>query len=230
MRKENQFETLYEDGHIIVCIKPAGVPVETRKTGTPDMLSLLRNYFSPSKAPHLSIIHRLDQPVEGLLVFAKTLTAARALNRQLQEDGFGKEYLAVTCGFLPHSSGKLTDYLVKDGRNNLSQVCPENKPLAKYAELSYQVTAKDREANLSLVHVTLKTGRHHQIRVQLAHAGAPLWGDSKYNPEFVHAPGYHPIALCAFRLRFLHPVSRKPLEFEIIPHGPGFTHFMETLS
>lgn len=211
-------DILYEDEYILVCDKPAGVPVQTRSFGTPDMESMLKNHLSRSsggKAPYLAVIHRLDQPVHGLLVFAKTTDAAKKLNKQLQEDSFGKYYQAVVCGALPSDSGTLTNYLVKDGRTNTSRICGKDTSGAKFAELSYKVLRTSSEKNLSAVQIHLKTGRHHQIRVQMAGAGAPLWGDNKYNPEFVQKKGYFPIALCAYRLEFKHPISGKKMEFEL---------------
>lgn len=212
---------LYEDKDIIVCDKPAGIPVQTRRFGQLDMESILKNHLASSggsKPPYLAVIHRLDQPVSGLMVFAKNPKAAAALNRQLIGNYFCKDYRAVCCGTLPSPSGTLIDYLVKDGRSNTSRVCSKDTPQARRAELSYETvaTAKDADGNtLTTVHVHLKTGRHHQIRVQMAHAGAPLWGDNKYNPEFIQKPGYEPISLRAFHLSFLHPETGKPMNFTL---------------
>ena len=185
-------EILYEDDQILVCHKPAGVPVQTKKIGTQDMESILKNYLfihsshhAGHKPPYLAVIHRLDQPVSGILVFARTPAAAKNLNQQLQNDQFEKYYQAVVCGVLP-DSGTLTDYLVKDGRTNTSRTCSKNTPGAKKAVLSYEILETSEVTGLSVVQIHLGTGRHHQIRVQMAGAGAPLWGDNKYNPEFVY--------------------------------------------
>lgn len=213
---------LYEDSHIIVCVKPAGVPVQTKKLGTRDMENILKNHLAHNpenrnnrsiRSPYLAVIHRLDQPVSGILVFAKTPAAAKALNRQLQKNDFTKEYQAVVSGHPKHSEGTLTDYLLKDGRTNTSRVCRENTPDAKYAELSYRVSRTVDFPPLSVLNIRLKTGRHHQIRVQMANAGTPLWGDNKYNPEFTSGRGYHPIALCANHLCFHHPDTHREMEF-----------------
>ena len=233
-RQENnllmkKLDILYEDEYILVCVKPSGVPVQSRSAATPDMESLLKNHLTPAVcsgasgtsriskkgAPYLAVIHRLDQPVKGILVFAKTPETAANLNRQLQENKFGKFYQAVICGVLPSDRGTLTDYLVKDGRTNTSRICSQDTPGAKFAELSYSVLNTFPKTGLSVVKIHLKTGRHHQIRVQMAGAGAPLWGDTKYNPEFTQKKGYTPIALCAFRLQFCHPATGKNMEFEI---------------
>lgn len=211
-------DILYEDDSILVCIKPSGVPVQTRSAATPDMESLLKNHLaksSPKKAPYLAVIHRLDQPVKGIMVFAKTPYAAKKLNRQLQDNKFGKFYQAVVCGCLPAAQGTLTDYLVKDGRTNLSRICSKDTPGAKLAELSYSTIKTSPSSGLSVVKIHLKTGRHHQIRVQMAGAGAPLWGDSKYNPQVTPEMKYAPVALCAYRLQFCHPKTGKNMEFEL---------------
>ena len=139
-------EIIYEDKDIIVCHKPAGVPTQSSRIGTKDMVSILKNHLikntakkTSSREPYLAVIHRLDQPVEGLLVFAKTPAAAKELSRQLTTSGFGKYYRAQALGIFEHSEGTLEDYLVKDGRANTSRVCEENVPDAKYARLHYKV-------------------------------------------------------------------------------------------
>lgn len=214
----NNINILFEDKHILVCVKPAGVPVQTKSFGTQDMESILKNYLvasAPGKPPYLAVIHRLDQPVSGILVFGKTKEAAAKLNAQMQKDGFSKYYQAVLCGMLTPDNGILTNYLVKDGRTNTSRICEKSTKDTKYAELSYETIAVSEEKSLSVVKIKLKTGRHHQIRVQMAGAGAPLWGDNKYNPEYINKCGYFPIALCAYRLELSHPITGKPLVFEI---------------
>ncbi len=219
-------EILFEDPHLLVCIKPAGIPVQTRNPGTPDMESILKNHLRESlpsqKELYLAVVHRLDQPVEGILVFAKTRPAAAGLSRQIQSESFGKYYQAVVCGKLPALSGTLTDYLVKDGRTNTSRICTKDTPGAKYAALSYEVLKFQEQPLLSLVDIRLKTGRHHQIRVQMANAGAPLWGDNRYHPEFVSKRGYFPIALCAYKVSFCHPKTGKTLVFQTACHWPQF--------
>lgn len=213
---------LYEDKDIIVCDKPAGIPVQTRKLRQADMESILKNHLastsSGSRAPYLAVIHRLDQPVSGLMVFAKNPKSAAELSRQLTGSGFCKDYHAVCCGTLPNSVGTLVDYLVKDGKTNTSRVCSKDTPQAKRAELSYEVIDTQHMENgdtLTTVTVHLKTGRHHQIRVQMAHAGAPLWGDNKYNPQFVQTRGYTPISLRAYHLSFRHPATGKQMNFTL---------------
>ena len=219
-------EILFEDAHLVVCKKPAGMPVQTKNIASPDLESALKNHLKASSPSsnniYLAVIHRLDQPVEGVLVFAKTPFAAAGLNRQMQSGSFGKYYQAVVCGKLPAASGTLTDYLVKDGRTNTSRICTKNTRGAKSAILSYEVMESFEDISLSLVNIRLLTGRHHQIRVQMAHAGAPLWGDNRYNPEFVSKQGYFPIALCAYRIEFSHPVTGKSMDFQTACHWPQF--------
>ena len=215
---------LYEDEHIIVCYKPAGIPTQTKKLGEQDMVSLLKNYL---KGGYVAVIHRLDQPVEGLLVFAKTPFAAKELNKGLQGAGFGKHYKAVLWGMPEQKKAVLEDYLVKDGRTNTSRVCEPSEKDAKKAVLSYEVitTGKDDGKDISLVKVKLDTGRHHQIRVQMANMGCPIWGDAKYNTAMVQDRRFRHIALCAYRLEFVHPKTKKKMEFEIEPKGEGFLQF-----
>ena len=140
---EIQSYILYEDRDLIVCRKPAGVPVQTKQIQTKDMVSLLKNYRYQQEGgkgePYLGVIHRLDQPVEGIVVFAKTPQAAKELNRQLQAGGFGKYYQAVLCKVPEKAQGQLTDYLVKDGRTNLSKICIKSDAGAKEARLSYKI-------------------------------------------------------------------------------------------
>ena len=234
---------IYEDKQIIVCRKPAGIPVQSSRVSTPDMVSILKNHLvqerasksrKPSctgKPPYLAVIHRLDQPVEGLLVFAKTPAAARELNRQLTSSGFGKYYLAVVRGIPSPSSGfgkyylavvrgipspseaDLMDYLVKDGRSNTSRVCTAETPGARPARLHYRLaeTYGEGSGTSSLLEIQLDTGRHHQIRVQMANLGCPLVGDRKYGER----ENSGPLMLCACRLVFRHPGDQREMSFEL---------------
>lgn len=215
---------LYEDREIIVCRKPAGVPVQTKQMQTKDMVSLLKNYrFQQEKSgrePYIGVIHRLDQPVEGILVFAKTPQAAKELNRQLQTGAFGKHYQAVLCGIPEHEQGNLMNYLVKDGRTNLSKICKKTEAGAKEARLSYEILKKAE--GKALAKIQLDTGRHHQIRVQMSGIGCPILGDVKYGGE-ERKRGQ--IALCAYCLEFLHPKTKKPMQFELQPAAEGFEAF-----
>lgn len=223
-------DIIYEDEHILVCYKPAGVPTQTSKLGEQDMVSLLKNYLykkqtnAQKQEPYVAVIHRLDQPVEGLLVFAKTPFAAKELSKGLQGAGFGKYYKAVLWGVPTQKKATLEDYLVKDGRTNTSRVCSPSEKDAKKAVLSYEVlaTGKEEDRDISLVQVKLGTGRHHQIRVQMANMGCAIWGDAKYNTASVQDRRFRQIALCAYKLEFVHPKTKKNMTFEITPKGEGF--------
>lgn len=217
-------DIIYEDKDIIVCYKTAGVPVQSNRIGEQDMGSLLKNYLAAKgEQPYIGFVHRLDQPVEGVMVFAKTKEAAAALSKQMRERGFGKYYYAVVLGVPKAQKGTLTDYLLRDGRSNTSTVTAEDTPGAKRAVLHYEVAAVRETPKRSLMRVRLETGRHHQIRVQLSHAGYPLVGDRKYNQTGEVMRGN--IALCSYRIEFSHPVSGERFTFEIVPRGYGFTDF-----
>jgi len=213
---------LHEDEHVIVCYKPAGIATQTAKMGAQDMESLLKNYLykKEKKMPYLAVIHRLDQPVEGVLVFAKTPFAAKELNKGMQGAGFGKFYKAILCGSPKEQKATLTDYLVKDGKTNTSRVGKKEEAEAKKAVLSYEVLKRGEDK--TLVQVKLETGRHHQIRVQMAHMGCPIWGDTKYNSSESVDKSWKNIALCAYHLEFIHPKTKKKMVFEIEPEGEGF--------
>ena len=182
----NGVRILYEDHDILVCVKPAGTACETKNIRQPDMVSLLRNYRSwKGEDTYIGLVHRLDQPVEGILVFGKHTKAAAALSGQLRQGGCSKVYLAVTLGRMPAAAGRLENYLVRDGRTNTSFVSAAADPKAKKAVLDYRVlrTYDAQEPVRNLVRIELVTGRHHQIRVQMAHLGTPLEGDVKYGAD-----------------------------------------------
>lgn len=241
-------EIIYEDKELVVCHKMPGIPVQTAKIGKPDMVSLLRNYFAArgEENTQIFVIHRLDQPVEGVMVFARNKQAAAELSRQSRERDMDKCYLALVEGVFEESSGMLDDYLLHDKKANNSRVVPRGTQGAKRAVLRYEVeqVRKAEEMNhanqperhpeilagegsgVSLVRVQLETGRHHQIRVQMANAGHPLVGDKKYNPNC--AAGYLPVGLCAVRIAFLHPVTGKAMEFTVEPKGAIYEQYFTT--
>lgn len=212
-------QIIYEDEAIVVCHKLSGITVQTPKAGQQDMVSLLRNYYTRKKENNqIFVVHRLDQPVEGVMVFARTKEAAAKLSRQVQERQMDKKYLAVVQGIWEEKSGVLENYLLRDGRTNTSKVVPKGTTGAKMARLSYEVEQEiDGD---SLVRIQLETGRHHQIRVQMAYAGHPLEGDKKYNPNC--PSGYQPIGLCSVSTAFVHPTTGKRMEYTVKPQGSVF--------
>lgn len=219
-------QILFEDNHIIVCHKPAGLPTQSARIGTPDMVSILKTHVYKNSIvkgePYIAVIHRLDQPVEGILVFAKTPFAAKELTKQLQTNGFGKHYQALVCGIPPHNSGTLEDYVVKDAKTNTSRVCTKETPDSKKATLHY-VTLHSFTSNphlpepTTLLQIHLETGRHHQIRVQLAHIGCPICGDTKYNTSHAMNKNWKQLCLYAYKLEFSHPKTKKPMVFQFDP-------------
>ena len=193
-------------------------------------MSELKNYLSAGKPPYLGVIHRLDQPVEGVLVFAKTPKSAASLTVQLKNGDFCKEYLAVVCGQPPETEGTLVDYLVKE-QACAKVVDPAARPDAKRAVLHYSVQDRRQEdgRELSLLRVVIETGRFHQIRAQLSHAGLPILGDSRYGgPEdvlFARGLGVKDVALCAVKLSFADPASGKTLNYSVQPQNSAFALF-----
>lgn len=218
-----EIDILYEDHQLMVCRKPAGVPVQSAKIGAKDMVSVLRNYRKEKENnPYIALVHRLDQPVQGVIVFAKTKEAAAHLSRQMTDGRMKKQYLAVVCGKPEQKEARLVDYLLKDGRTNTSSIVREGTKGAKRAELVYRVRKEASE--YTLVEIDLLTGRHHQIRVQMAGAGMPVAGDRKYNSGG-GAKAAETVALAAFRLGFSHPVTSKNMCFEAEPEGALFDLF-----
>lgn len=209
---------LYEDKDIIVCQKPPGYPVQNKRIGSMDMESALKNYLvRKGERPYLAVIHRLDQPVQGVLVFAKNKESANELSRQIQQGKMEKVYLAYVEGKPEKKEACLENEMEKDSRANTSRVVEKKTNNSKKAVLRYKVLKEQEEGALLEIH--LQTGRHHQIRVQLAYAGMPIWGDAKYNPESAKKGEWKEIALCAYRLSFFHPITKKKMEFKAMPVG-----------
>lgn len=209
-----KLEIIYEDNSLIVLKKPYGIPSQPDKTGDESILDEI-----VKKTSYDGVIHRLDRPVGGIMVFAKNKEMAAVLSKQVQEKLFNKTYLAVLCGEITEK-GILKDYLIKNQRLNLSRVVNKNDKGSKLAELNYKILDiinNDEYGCLSLAEIDLVTGRHHQIRVQFSNAGVPLWGDKKYNKDFIRGKGYCNIALWAYKLSFNHPDTGKRLEFKLNP-------------
>lgn len=207
---------VYEDNHVIVAVKPPNMLSQADKTGDTDMLSELKEYVrvkyhKPGRV-YLGLVHRMDRPVGGLMVFARTSKAATRLSAQVATHEMGREYLCVVTGPV-EDEFTLTDYLVKDERLNLVEVCEADVKGAKEAILHGQCVA--RREGTALCTIQLETGRNHQIRVQMAHAGAPLWGDNRYGHGI---PGQQ-IALWGYKLTFTHPITKEVMTFYDVPYG-----------
>ncbi len=200
---------LYEDNHLLAVEKPVNIPTQSDRTGDPDLLSLLKadlkqRYQKPGNV-YLGLIHRLDRPVGGAIVFAKTSKAASRVSDQVRSRQIEKGYLAVCHGIPDPAAGQLKHFLIKDSLKNQVSVVDASIPGVKPAELDYRLLAE--EAGFGLLEIALKTGRSHQIRVQLAAIGHPLFGDQKYGAT-VNRPGQQ-LALWSRRLAFIHPVSKE---------------------
>ncbi|MCH5250270.1 MAG: RluA family pseudouridine synthase [Lachnospiraceae bacterium] len=247
----NKEQILYEDKDIIVCHKPAGIATQTAKIGQRDMVSEVSNYLGTP----VKLVHRLDQPVEGILVFAKSQKAAGELGRQITSNQMEKYYYAVVAlnsGFkvpvldetdsvqdkaekteFAETRNEITliDYLHKDNKTNISSVVSADKNGAKRAELQYTIFSQIpvKGLNIALVRIKLLTGRHHQIRVQMSHAGMPLLGDYKYADEktknLSEQLGQKNVALCAYKLAFSHPITGKRMSFQREPESAIFQNF-----
>jgi 23S rRNA pseudouridine1911/1915/1917 synthase len=218
---------LYEDNHIIVVEKPVNIPSQGDKTNDEDMLTIIKKYikekYNKPGDVYLGLIHRLDRPVGGVMVFAKTSKAAARLSEQVRNKDFEKIYLVVADGKFEQEQGVLEDYLLKNEKTNLSKVVEENVKNSKYAKLEYEVLKYSEEINLSVVKVKLHTGRHHQIRVQLSSRGHSIYGDQKYGTR---GRGKQ-IALFAYSLSILHPVTKERMTFTALPEKNGTWKILE---
>lgn len=216
-----KLKIIFEDNHIIVVEKKPNIPSQADKTEDEDMLTIIKEYlkekYNKPGNVYLGLVHRLDRPVGGVMVFAKTSKAASRLSNQVREKIFRKKYLAVVDGKFENEKGILKDYLYKDERNNMSKVVSETKKNAKLAELDYEVLAYNEVKNLSLIKVNLHTGRHHQIRVQLSHAGHSIFGDQKYGNRGTGKQ----IALWAYELTIEHPITKELMTFKQLPESNG---------
>lgn len=221
MEKLPKINIIYEDNHLLVVEKPVNIPVQEDKSKDTDMITILKKYRieheNKKGDAFIGLVHRLDRPVGGIMVFAKTSKAASRLSEEIRNNSFHKTYLAVVHNKLP-KTGTLEDYLIKDKTNNISKIT--NKENGKYSALEYKVlNTKD---NLSLVEINLITGRSHQIRLQFSSRGNPLVGDSKYgnNPNNIN------IALFAKSITFKHPTTKETLTFSLnLPNRYPFNIF-----
>lgn len=259
----NSVDYIYEDKDLLVCHKPAGMATEGAKINTIDVVSYARNYLkrkarangrAESKQVYLATVHRLDQPVEGVLVLAKTKKAAGSITSQIKERTTEKYYYALCYGTFEEKKGHLTNYVIKRMDNYLAMVLTDKERNScdakmgkvtlesgetvgiisgepKKAELEYEVVAED--AGKSLLRIKLLTGRFHQIRVQLAYAGHPILGENKYGSKesiaFSQECGIKDMCLVSYKFVLDHPSSGKRMGFEIEPQNEAIQKMLKTL-
>ena len=207
---------LYEDNHIIVVEKPVNIPSQADKTGDIDMLTIIKQYikekYQKPGEVYLGLVHRLDRPTGGVMVFAKTSKAASRLSEQVRDKQIHKKYLCIVDGKMENPNGTMKDYLVKNEKTNTSKVVSKDVKNAKEAILDYEVIKYDEETNLSVVKVNLHTGRHHQIRVQFSLFGHPLVGDLLYGNG-----KKHDLMLCCHKIIIKHPITNEEMTFKTMP-------------
>ena len=207
---------LHEDNHIIVVLKPQNIPTCEDSSGDKDLLNMIKDYikvtYNKPGNVYLGLVHRLDRPTGGVMVFAKSSKAAARLSEQIKDGDFEKRYFTVLCGPPKEEKATLTHYMKKNAVNNMVYVCPPTVDGAKFAELEYQVL--DSKDDISLVDVRLHTGRSHQISVLMNAIGCPVYGDMRYGGE-KEKKGY--LALWSYYLSFTHPVSKERMVFRVQP-------------
>ena len=215
MQKEGLI-VLYEDNHVIVVLTPQNVPSCEDETKDKDMLTVIKEHIKERENKqgnvYVGLIHRLDRPTGGVMVYAKSSKAAARLSEQMKTGDFEKKYAAVLTGTPREKDATLTNYLKKNPINNMVYVCPQGTEGAKFAELEYNIL--EEKNGLSLALVKLHTGRSHQIRVQMANIGTPVYGDMRYGGEKAKKGK---LALWAVSLSFTHPVSKERMCFKIQP-------------
>ena len=212
----NDLKILFEDNHLLVVVKPMNVPVQADNSGDPDMVNMLKSYLiktydKPGDA-YLGLVHRLDRPTGGVMVFAKTSKCAERLCMAIRNGDLDKKYLAIVEGTPRYKSDKVYCYLKKFPESNMVKIVPALTEGSKYAELDYKVLAEKN--GRSLVSVKLITGRGHQIRVQMAGIGNPIVGDKRYGND---KNSRYPLCLWATELHFSHPISGEMLTFRVYP-------------
>lgn len=218
--KEKGWKLLFEDNEILVVCKEPGMATQSGNLRTQDLVSRLRNYRSgKGENPEIYLIHRLDQPVGGILVFGKTKKAAADLSMQIQKNRMEKYYRAVVQGKTKELD-HLENYLIQDKKQNRAVIAEPGNKGGKKAVLDY-ITCAEKN-NRSLVEIKLETGRFHQIRVQMANCGHPICGDSKYNENAKEEKGFP--ALFAWKLQFKHPVTGKTMVFQ---ENPNYGYFLD---
>lgn len=213
-----QVKIIYEDNHLLVVEKPVNIPMQEDQSKDEDLLSLCKKYikekYQKPGEVYLGLVHRLDRPVGGVCVFARTSKAASRLSKQIQDKTFHKEYVAIVEDNKLKDKDSFEDYLLKDTKNNMVRVDPKGK----IAKLNYEVLL--RKDNYALVKINLLTGRSHQIRVQFSSRNHALWGDQRYNPKAVVG---QQIALWSHKIEFEHPTTKEKLTFISEPsHFPFY--------
>ena len=230
------FAILHEDNHLLVVVKPPGMPTQRDASGDADLLTMLKAYvrekYHKPGAVYMGLVQRLDRPVGGVMVVARTSKAAARLSALVRERKLDKRYLAVARGEVPGPL-ELTDWLRKDERDGMVSVAPEGAPGAKLARLYSApiATARDEAGEAySLLDIRLITGRAHQIRVQHANAGYPLVGDRRYGAEAgLTGARANEIALWAAGIRFAHPTTREIMYFFAPPETRGHWRKFESV-
>lgn len=212
--KMNKLNVLYEDNHIIVVEKEPNMLSQSDITGDMDLLTIIKEYiktkYNKPGNVYIGLVHRLDRPVGGIMVFARTSKAAKRLNEQIRKHEFNKTYVAILDGLLDKKKGKLINYLYKDEKLKKSFVTDKNDKNAKLSELNYEVIGYYKDK--TIVKINLITGRHHQIRVQFSNIGYPLCGDQLYGIK-----NKKQIKLFAYKLEFIHPTLKKKMTFKMLP-------------
>ena len=226
-----KLQILYEDNHCIVVDKPNNLPVQADSSGDADLLSMVKEYvkekYNKPGTAYIGLVHRLDRPAGGLVVLARTSKAAARLSAQVRSRELGRQYLLVVRGEPKMRSGEIKNYLLKDTAANMVRIVPAATEGAKEAILNYRVLQTvhhPSEGKLSLIEASLQTGRSHQIRVQMAGLGCPLYGDQKYGPD-LNKKGQQ-LALHAAKLSFIHPTLKDKRTFiSYPPQKAPWTYF-----
>lgn len=212
-----EIRVLYEDNHLLVAVKPPGIPVQADSSGSDDFLNMLKAYikdkYNKPGNVYLGLVHRLDRNAGGVMVFARTSKAASRLSDQVRQRTIDKVYLAVVHGCPEKRQGRLVHYLLKDKSGNKVSVVEPGTPGAREAVLEYEVL--ESRQGMSLVRVALETGRPHQIRAQMATLGTPLYGDVKYRD--LGERNRNDLALWSWRMEVEHPVKRERMAFTAPP-------------
>ena len=223
-------KVLFEDNQIIVVEKPFNIPSQGDKTGDTDMLSMVKDYvkekYNKPGNVYIGLVHRLDRPTGGVMVFARTSKAAGRLSDEIRERKIQKTYLAICNGKFDETKGTMKDYLWKDEKENTSYVVKASKKNAKEAILDYEVLKYDEKEDVSLVKINLHTGRHHQIRVQFSSRMHALYGDTKYHGKGGNAQ----LCLWAYKLSLIHPTTKEELTYIDLPESKGIWKLIEGLN